>query len=498
MRVVTLRTGLAVAIAAGFLGGFFPRSAGAQVSIVQEPERPFGLLYSAQSDQNCSDLSVLQGDSLPYHVVRLRAQVPAGADKIEWSLPKPQEGFLLADQDLGPQDTTAAVRGFCAEFGNSCLLTAKTLKFYNLPTILYAAPTCDVLPKDTKKPFGGGSVKIKVAAKAGKKKLGKAVTEVQYGSPDIASITLYTNYPIDNAGAREADDGGSDGVAQGYAITGFNAIETPADVPDLKPITSFEFNFGGRSSSAPTCPDDAAEPCVEIEATAPGTFFSTVNARLEDGSALCDAVDVQVGACPRKAQVQIIRVPSKGTYTSGDAARLRVRFANLSENKPGCGLILQGANVLTCSATFKIGETEDTKTDQWDLRHCSATTSQPCTTTADCECLSAANCECETCQPNEVCLTQSHCSETFTQLCESDSDCDEQQCPACKDNETCVHVLEVEELTVAPGEAVDIVDEVVTLKNEIGDPVSVKETWTANAFPQTSADASIKYKIKGE
>jgi hypothetical protein len=222
-----------------------------------------------------------------------------------------------------------------------------------------------------------------------------------------------------------------------------------------------------------------------------------VAARLEDGSALCDALNIQVGVCRRTAQVQIIRVPSKKTYTSGDAARLRVRFANLSEDKPGCGLVLQGANVLTCSATFKIGETEDTKTDQWDLRHCSATTSEPCTTTADCECLSAADCECETCEPNEVCLTQSHCSETFTQLCASDSDCDDQNCSACKDNETCVHVLEVEQLDVAPGQAVDIVDEVVILKNEIRDPVSVKETWTANAFPQTSADASFKYKIKG-
>jgi hypothetical protein len=171
-----------------------------------------------------------------------------------------------------------------------------------------------------------------------------------------------------------------------------------------------------------------------------------------------------------------------------------VRFANLSPNRPGCSLALEGANVLTCSATFKLGKKsgEEAKSDQWDLQHCSATTSQPCTTTADCQCLA--------CQDNEVCLTQSHCSETFTQLCalHGDADCEKPLCPTCKDNERCIRVLEVPQILVRPGQAVDLVDEVVTLKNEIRDPVTVKETWTANAFPGTSASAGIKYRIKGQ
>jgi hypothetical protein len=489
---VTLRTGLGVAMVLAGLGTLSSRPANAQVTIVQEPERP-SLLYSADSDQDCSALNQLQGDALPYNVVRLRAVAPPEADGFQWSLPKPQFGFLLADQDLGPEETTAAVRGFCAEFGNACLLTQKALKFYNQPTVLYAAPTCDALPKDTRAPFAGRSVQIKVTVKAGKKKLGKGVSSVRFGSPEVASVTLYTIKPDDDGNLKAFDGHGQDSV-EGFAITSFNAVETPADLPGLPAIASFDFEFAGNRDSEPICPDDPVAICSQLQTNSPGTFLSTVAVRLDDGSALCDALNINVGSCPRKAQVQIIRVPSKRTYTSGDAARLRVRFANLSPNRPGCSLALEGANVLTCSATFKLGKKsgEEAKSDQWDLQHCSATTSQPCTTTADCQCLA--------CQDNEVCLTQSHCSETFTQLCalHGDADCEKPLCPTCKDNERCIRVLEVPQILVRPGQAVDLVDEVVTLKNEIRDPVTVKETWTANAFPGTSASAGIKYRIKGQ
>ena len=81
--------------------------------------------------------------------------------------------------------------------------------------------------------------------------------------------------------------------------------------------------------------------------------------------------------------------------------------------------------------------------------------------------------------------------------CDGDSDCEEPACPICNDNETCTRVLAVPELIVLPGQAVDLVDEAVVLKNQIGDPVAVAETWTANAIPGTSAAARMKYKIKG-
>ena len=86
-------------------------------------------------------------------------------------------------------------------------------------------------------------------------------------------------------------------------------------------------------------------------------------------------------------------------------------------------------------------------------------------------CTTDADCICPGCQPNEICLTESHCSETFTVPCDGDSDCEEPACPICNDNETCTRVLAVPELIVLPGQAVDLVDEAVVLKNQIGDPV---------------------------
>jgi hypothetical protein len=403
---------------------------------------------------------------------------PPEADTFQWSLPKPQVGFLIADQDLGPQDTTSAVRGFCAEFGNACILTSDTLRFYNLPTVLYAAPTCDVLPTQTSRQFTGGTVKIKVAVKGSGRKLGKATTTVVWGDPSFAGVTLY---------AFGQDGIGVDTV-QGFIDTQFNAI--PGPPPPNGPVVGYEFEWLSDSETADTCPSQPADACVTLsDENSAGNSLATVRARLEDGSALCDNLTVHVGTCPRKAQLQIIRVPSKKTYTNDDAVSLRVRFANLSRNDPGCGLQLSGANVFQCEATFKLGQTEETKTEVWDLQHCSETTAQPCTTDADCICPG--------CQPNEVCLTESHCSETFTVPCDGDSDCEEPACATCNDNETCIRVLAVPELVVAPGQAVDLVDEVVILKNQIGDPVAVAETWTANAIPGTTAQAGIKYKIKG-
>ena len=470
MRRVTLRTGLGVATVVAGLGLVWPRLANAQVTIDHEPNRP-SLFFSADSNQDCSALHALEGDALPYHVVRLKA-VAAGADGYEWSLPKPQVGFLLADQDLGPGESDAAVRGLCGEFGNACILTKETLRFYDLPTILYAAPTCDVLPTNTRKQFPGDSVKVKVVAKAAGKKVGKATTTVVYGDPNVAAVTLYAY----------GDDGIGEDAAEGGAQTAFNAVPTPLDPPN-GPVTQYDFNWAGDSASADVCPDTPATACVVLEEAFAGTFPATVEARLGDGSALCDNLNVHVGPCKLKAQVQVIRVPSKSTYTSDDAVRLRVRFANLSE--PGCPLLLQGSNVLSCTAQFRLGKTEDTKTTQWDFQHCSVTTTTPCKVSSECP-------------VTEVCLAESHCSTTLGRPCDGDSDCQEPACTNCDADETCIRVLAIEQQSIPSGQAIDLVDENVIVKNKIGDPVSIKETWTANAFPPTIATTSIKYKIKGQ
>ena len=470
MRAVTLRTGLGFAIVAAALA--WTADARAQVTITQDPERP-SLLYSADGTQDCSALHATA--DLPYNVVRLTAEA-AGADGYRWSLPKPQIGFLLADQDLGPGETDAAVRGLCGEFGNACILTDKTLRLYKEATVLYAAPTCDVLPTRTNKPFDGGSVKIKVKAMNGSKKIGTATTTVVYGDPTVAHVTLYA-FGQNGIGKQQAVDGGIQ--------TQFNAIPTPA-VPPNGPVTAYEFAWAGDSETKATCDSDPTLPCVTLEEPLAGTFLATVKARLADGSALCDNVNVHVGACHHRAQVQVIRVPTKRTYVSKDLVSLRVRFANLSK-EAGCSLVLKGGNVLSCTATFRLGATEETKVTQWDFRHCSATTTQPCS--ADSEC-----------PATEQCLTTSHCSQTLDRPCDGDSDCQRPICTDCEDNERCIRVLAIEEQIVAPGQALDLVGdgESIEVLNTIGDPVTVKETWTANAFPVTTASTMIKYRIKGQ
>ena len=110
--------------------------------------------------------------------------VPPGT-KVKWSFPEPAVGTLAADEALGPDDTTSGIVGFCAEFGNECILTKQKLAFYNKPTILWLGPTCDTLPEKTSRAFAGGSVKFRVKLPG----LGKARTTVGYGH--TGSTTLF-------------------------------------------------------------------------------------------------------------------------------------------------------------------------------------------------------------------------------------------------------------------------------------------------------------------
>jgi hypothetical protein len=455
----------------------------AQVTVELDPPRP-SLLYSADQTQDCSDLHALEGDQLPYHVVRLRAVAPPDATRFQWSLPKPNVGFLLADQDLQGSETSAAVRGFCCEFGNACILTAKALAVYDQPTILYAAPTCDVLPSDTRRQFGGGSVRVKVTAKAGKRRVGRATATIEYGRPAVAGVTLHA----------EGQDGLGKPSTEGFVFTDFNAIEAPADLPGMPAIETFDFAFGDDRESADTCPDDPQQPCVTLTTELGGKYLATVKTRLADGSALCDNMNVHVGTCPRSGTLRVIRDPARVQYASGDTVGVRVTFTNTSPRRPVCDLVLQGADVLTCEATFRLGDTEETKRTTWALQHCSATASQPCTTDADCSPEACAACE-----AGEVCLTQSHCSETLSQLCTADSDCAprEDACPLCAADERCVRVLSVPRIGIPAGDTVEIVNESILVENALAQPVPVSETWTIHAIPSTTDETSFRYRING-
>src|SRR5689334_15720328 len=78
------------------------------------------LLYAGSGNFNCSDLS--KTDDLPFDVVRLTAQAPAGVPpdqvRYQWTFPKPALGRLLADVDLGPDEEEPAIRALCADLGN--------------------------------------------------------------------------------------------------------------------------------------------------------------------------------------------------------------------------------------------------------------------------------------------------------------------------------------------------------------------------------------------
>src|SRR5207253_2419498 len=80
-------------------------------------------------------------------------------------------GVLVADLDIGPAGQSGAVAGLCAEFGDACVLTPEKLPFYTKSSILWLAPTCDILPKTPFKPFRGGVSRVAVQAVTGARKL---------------------------------------------------------------------------------------------------------------------------------------------------------------------------------------------------------------------------------------------------------------------------------------------------------------------------------------
>src|SRR2546428_11201699 len=149
-------------------------------------------LYAADAMPDCSKLSKLPDDGLPLHVVRLRAQAdgaPAAQITYRWSMRGRDFGLLVADLDIGPSAQSAAVAGLCAEFGDACGPTPDQLPFHTRPTILWVAPTCDILPKTPFKPFRGGTSQVIVVAETGRRKLGRASVKIGYGH--TASVTLY-------------------------------------------------------------------------------------------------------------------------------------------------------------------------------------------------------------------------------------------------------------------------------------------------------------------
>src|SRR2546425_216298 len=250
-------------------------------------------LYAADAMPDCSKLSKLPDDGLPLNVVRLRAQAdgaPASQTTFRWSMRGRDFGLLVADLDIGPSAQSAAVAGLCAEFGDACVLTPDKLPFYTMPTILWVAPTCDILPKTPFKPFRGGVSRVFVEAESGARRLGRASVKIGYGR--TASVTLYA----------DGDDGiGKRGGIPSDINPQFGAAVNP-NGQTLPAPNKFEFGTGtGESSSVdPGVCRTAGSNLVfaacktDFLYTQAGKFVATVAEKFMDGSALCDSVGVRI------------------------------------------------------------------------------------------------------------------------------------------------------------------------------------------------------------
>src|SRR5262249_16537110 len=154
----------------------------------------------------------------------------------------------------------------------------------------------------------------------------------------------------------------------------------------------------------------------------------------------------------------------------------------------------------SCAESLSVGGVKDAKTTQFDLQHCSQTTSQPCVSDGDCSLTSCAGCS-----PGEICLTQSHCSQTFTMLCANDEDCDSTgqspACPQCKPDETCTRVLQLPagaQFVLPVGQSIDLLHETVRTRTVLPDTAKIKDTWQATvAIPGVSAEKSLSYRVRG-
>src|SRR5262245_50017388 len=338
--------------------------------------------------------------ALPFNVVRLRVEPPPNVNPDEvvyrWSPPKPEVGVLAADIDLGPGEQAAAIRTLCSELGNGCVLTADQLSLYNKPTILWVAPGCDILPCKTGRAYGGGRVRIRVRASAGRRGLGKGTATVGFGR--LGSLTLLVADP-----GRPFRDGIGKPGGESIFINPAFAVRLSTDGATLPALEAVVFDSGGGGSVTenPPCVSNgefaACTQSGDLLYSAGGKQVASATAELVDGSALCDKLTVNVRTATLTPKLQVSYTPRRKTLVPGDPTSgsplLRVRLRNASQQG---GLLLVG-NVLTCASEVRVGPSTLSQMTQIDLQHCSATVSQACTSNADCQAASCSDCE-----PNEI------------------------------------------------------------------------------------------------
>jgi hypothetical protein len=485
---------LGVAVCAIVASLLASRQAAGQVAVTATRTN---LLYSLDANPDCSALSKMADEALPFFVTRIKVEgAPAVPGlRYRWSMPKGDKGSLAADLDLGSGAEQSAVSGMCADFGSACLLTEQKLAFYNEKTILWVAPTCAVLPSDTSKQFHGGRSHVRVKVLQVRRQIGRGVANLDWGKN--GALTLYVS-DMENPPRFQ------NGIGRHTPIPIFANPTAGWKVtpPNPGPAGSMSSQFGGGGSTMGrlTCAD--FEGCEEVFFPSAGRFLFTLTLFFEDRSALCDNVTVRVATCAPKARLEVVPKPKLGTYDPQNPNRsdvdLTVRLHNISKPEgglPACPFLLRGAGILSCASTIRVGSVKDTRNTTFDLAHCSQTPDQPCSNDVDCD-----QTFCATCKPREVCLTQPHCSGHLDRACGNEDDCRPPTCMDCMDNETCIRVLQLGaggELFIPPGHSEVLFHQPVRLKNVLADQARITDNWTANVFiPGISASHKLTYAIR--
>jgi hypothetical protein len=446
--------------------------------------------YSGDLDPNCADLSARPDANLPLNVVRLRATVPNVAPELvryQWTLPDPEVGLLVADLPLAAGETTFSLRTMCTEYGNMCQLNKDTLPNYSQPTILWVAPSCDVLPQNTNERFRGGQVTVAVNASVKGRSRGKGRVRLSYGTVGALAMLADGN---EGLGGAVSTDGG----------VVFGASVDPGGFT-LPPVSDVEFDLAADKehepgAGDPGCRDANGQPfaaCTIGEYKTAGPRRVTANAKLVDGSALCDANMIAVRGAENSAALRVEVTPRLASYVPGHPkkGRVRVRVILTDTSAPNGGLRFQGdETTLTCDSKIKIGKLIDSRSTSFAFSHCSGTVTQTCFTDAEC-------------MAPQTCLTTPHCEVTTSLACQSDADCSckvrcgtDQACLDDCEEEKCQHFLAVPFIESRPGLSVELVNTEVDLLNVFPSDAEVVDTWTVTPFNAAPASATVSYRIK--
>lgn len=480
------------------LVGLLATTASAVITI--EPEPRSELLYSTSKDVDCTALHALPSAELPQNVVRLRALVDGApvdpaAVTLQWSLRGKAVGTLAADLDLGPTGELPSVTAMCADFGNECTLAAERLRTYDRDTIFWVAPTCEGVKRDPSRPFGGGTVKVRVKASQNGRKLGKADAVIGYGRNGAA--TLY----VENTAGDLVDGVGRDAAVTTYVITTYAArIAQPDGV--AKPPETYDVSGDLGSVRLETPCGGGFDACAALEQSGGGGTM-LLTAAFEDDSALCDNISVVIAQCRPSGNIQIVPTPKRTRYDPADPSQqlvdVEVRLNNTSQpgdGLPACPFYLRG-NIASCTSTLKVAGFTETKTTSFSLPRCS--------TSADVACGADADCRppvCENCAPDERCLLGPYCSTTTSRDCTQDADCAAPACPECQPQEICVRMLDFPdsavEILIPPGKSATLVSGTVALRNRFAKTAVLTDTWTVSVrIPSLTFEKNLKYKIRG-